>query len=207
MDKLNAEGLINAEVIQLDVSDQASVDLARAEIGGKTEVLDALVNNAGVNGGMPQTALNMDIEKMNAAFNVNVYGVVRTCQAFIDLLRQSAQPRIVNVPSSGCSLTLNSDPTWRFYDHKAAIYQPSKAAMNMIVLILLIFYHGIGYRLMLALFGFYCIYLIAVGIVIWHEPKKNVIINYAFLMVFLIISGLITYVHLMMNVGGNSLFR
>jgi len=79
--------------------------------------------------------------------------------------------------------------------------------VSVIVLILLIFYHGVGDRLMLALFGFYCIYLIAVGIVIWHEPKKNVIINYSILIAFLIISGLITYVHLIMNVGGNSLFR
>jgi len=97
-------------VIQLDISDQESVNAARIEIGEKTEVLDALVNNAGITGGLPQTALAANLAKMNAAFNVNLYGVVRVTQAFIYLLRKSPQPRIVNVSSGGCSLTLSSDP-------------------------------------------------------------------------------------------------
>jgi len=52
-------------------------------------------------------------------------------QAFIDLLRKADQPRIVNVSSSGCSLTLHSDPSWKYYTHKAAVYPASKAALNM----------------------------------------------------------------------------
>lgn len=124
--KLKAEGLTEAEAIQIDVSDGESVKAARAVIGQKTDVLDALINNAGILGGMPQGALTL-----NEVFNVNVYGVVRVTQAFIDLLRKAHQPRIVNVSSSGCSLTLSSDPTWQYYRHKAAMYQPSKAALNM----------------------------------------------------------------------------
>jgi len=135
-DQLKAEGLDAVEVIALDVSSQDSVDAARAEIGRKTDVLDALVNNAGINGGMPQTALNSDIAVMNEVFNVNVYGVVRVTKAFIDLLRKAEQPRIVNVSSSGCSLTLNSDPSWKYYHHKGAMYLPSKAALNMYTIVL-----------------------------------------------------------------------
>jgi len=131
LEKLKAEGLTQAEVIQLNVADQQSVNDARAEIGRKTDVLDVLINNAGVNGGIPQSALGLNLENMKEAFNVNVFGVVRVTQAFFGLMEKSAAPRIVNVSSSGCSLTLSSDPEWRFYDHKAAIYQPSKAAMNM----------------------------------------------------------------------------
>jgi NAD(P)-dependent dehydrogenase (short-subunit alcohol dehydrogenase family) len=56
---------------------------------------------------------------------------VRVIQAFIDLMRNAEQPRIVNVSSSGCSLTLNSDPEWKYYSHKAAVYPASKAALNM----------------------------------------------------------------------------
>ncbi len=136
VEKLKAEGLNEVEVIQLDVSDQESVNAARIEIGHKTEVLDALVNNAGITGGLPQTALGADVAKMNAAFNVNLYGVVRVTQAFVDLLGKSLQPRIVNVSSGGCSLTLSSDPTWKYYNHKGAIYQPSKAALNMYTIVL-----------------------------------------------------------------------
>jgi NAD(P)-dependent dehydrogenase (short-subunit alcohol dehydrogenase family) len=130
-EKLKAEGLNNVESIALDVTDSASVQAARIEIGKKTGVLDVLINNAGINGGMPQTALNATIDQFKEVFETNVYGVVRVTQAFIDLLQKSPEPRIVNVSSSGCSLTLHSDPTWKYYTHKAAVYPPSKAALNM----------------------------------------------------------------------------
>ena len=131
VEKLNAEGLTEVEVIQVDVSDDESVKVARAAVGTKTDVLDVLINNAGILGSMPQDALTLDVATLNEVFNVNVYGVVRVTQAFIDLLRKADQPRIVNVSSGGCSLTLSSDPTWPYYHHKGAMYQPSKAALNM----------------------------------------------------------------------------
>ena len=131
IEKLKAEGLAGVEVIPLNVSDDESVKAARTEIGTKTDVLDVLINNAGILGGMPQGALTLDVATLNEVFNVNVCGVVRVTQAFIDLLQKSPQPRIVNVSSSGCSLTLSSDPTWKYYHHKGAMYQPSKAALNM----------------------------------------------------------------------------
>lgn len=131
VEKLKSEGLINVEFIKIDVNDSVSVNEARSEMGTKTNVLDVLINNAGINGGMPQGALTASIEQLQNVFNTNLYGVVRTTQAFVDLLRKSAHPRIVNVSSSGCSLALHSDPTWKYYDHKSAVYAPSKAAMNM----------------------------------------------------------------------------
>lgn len=51
--KLKSEGLTQVEVIELDVTDGNSVKLAREEIGKKTDVLDVLINNAGINGGIP----------------------------------------------------------------------------------------------------------------------------------------------------------
>lgn len=129
--QLKTEGFTEVEVIQLNVSDAESVKAARIEIGKKTEVLDALINNAGIHGGMPQTALEATIEQFKETFETNVYGVVRMTQAFFDLLEKAEQPRIVNVSSSGCSLTLHSDPSWKYYTHKAAVYPASKAALNM----------------------------------------------------------------------------
>jgi NAD(P)-dependent dehydrogenase (short-subunit alcohol dehydrogenase family) len=129
--KLKADGLINVEVIQLDVTNDDSVKSARIEIGKKTELLDVLINNAGINGGWPQAALEASIDQFKLVFETNLYGVVRVTQAFIDMLHKSSQPRIVNVSSSGCSLTLHCDPTWKYYSHKAALYPSSKAALNM----------------------------------------------------------------------------
>lgn len=129
--KLNKIGFENAAAIQLDVTDIVSVENARREIGNRADVLDVLINNAGINGGFPQAALEAKAEAFQNVMDTNLLGVVRVTQAFIDLLTKSEQPRIVNVSSSGCSLTLHCDPDWKYYSHKAAVYPASKAAMNM----------------------------------------------------------------------------
>ncbi len=131
VDKLKAEGLNNVEAVQIDVTNDESVQAARAEIGKKTEVLDVLINNAGISGGLPQTATGASIDTFKKVFDTNVFGVVRVTQAFIDLLKKSPEPRIVNVSSSQGSLTLHSDPTWQYYNYKGAVYLPSKSALNM----------------------------------------------------------------------------
>lgn len=132
VEKLKSEGLIHAEAIQLDVTDENSVQAARLSIGKKTELLDVLINNAGINGGSPYTALEASSDQFIATFNTNVFGVARVTQAFIDLLKKSPEPRIVNVSSSVGSITLQSDPTWPAYHFaKYAVYGSSKAALNM----------------------------------------------------------------------------
>lgn len=131
-ERLKAEGLHLAEVVQLDVTDENSVKAAREAIGKKTAVLDVLINNAGINGGMPYTALEAGAEQFAAVFDTNVVGVARVTQAFMDMLEQSLAPRIVNVSSSVGSLSLQSNPGWPAYAYaKYAVYASSKAAMNM----------------------------------------------------------------------------
>lgn len=136
VNKLNAEGLKNVEAIQLDVTNDESVENARVEISRKTQVLDILINNAGIFGGYPQGALNITIDQFKTTYDSNVFGVVRVTQAFIDLLKISSEPRIVNVSSSQGSITLHSDPDYKYYDYKAAAYLSSKSAMNMYTVIL-----------------------------------------------------------------------
>ena len=136
VDKLKAKGLNNVEVIQLDITDDESVIKARKEIGKKTKVLDILINNAGIYGGYPQTALDSTIDQFKAVYDANVYGVVRVTQAFIDLLKNSSEPRIVNVSSSQGSITLHSDPTYKYYDYKGVVYLSSKSALNMYTVVL-----------------------------------------------------------------------
>ena len=136
VEKLKREGLNNVEAIQLDITDDESVKNARTEIGKRTKTLDLLINNAGIFGGYPQAALDSTIEQFKTAYDANVYGVVRVTQAFIDLLKKSSAPRIVNVSSSQGSITLHSDPSYKYYNYKAAVYLSSKAAMNMYTVVL-----------------------------------------------------------------------
>ncbi|SEB21485.1 short chain dehydrogenase [Pedobacter hartonius] len=81
IEKLRSEGLGEAEAILTDITDQNLVEAARAEIGKKNDVLDALINNAGMSGGFPQPSLTANIDVMNSVFNTNVYGAVRVTQA------------------------------------------------------------------------------------------------------------------------------
>ncbi|WP_025761834.1 SDR family oxidoreductase [Dyadobacter tibetensis] len=132
VNKLKAEGLVQVEAVRLDVTDGYSVKESRVEIGNKVGYLDVLVNNAGINGGSPFTALEASIEQFMSTFDTNVFGVVRVTQAFIDLLRNSNEPRIVNVSTSVGSLALQSNPQWQAYDYaKYAVYGSSKSALNM----------------------------------------------------------------------------
>ena len=135
--QLQAEGLNQVEPIEIDVDDIESIKTAREVLGRKTKVLDVLINNAGIHGNMPQKPLETDISVFKQVFETNFFGVIEVTQAFIDLLRQSPEPRIVNVTSGLGSLTLHNDPSWNHYKIKPASYVTSKAALN-------------GYTIMLA---------------------------------------------------------
>jgi NAD(P)-dependent dehydrogenase (short-subunit alcohol dehydrogenase family) len=76
-------------------------------------------------------ALTATINQVKAVYDTNLFGVVRVTQAFIDLLRQAPEPRIVNVTSAMASLTLAADTSGSSYDNKLAVYQSSKSALNM----------------------------------------------------------------------------
>jgi len=128
IEKLKADGISNIEAVQLDVTDQDSVNAARITIGKKTEVLDVLVNNAGISGGFPQSALNATTDQFRTVYETNVFGVVSVTQAFIDLLKKSPEPRIVNVSSAMGSLSLAADHP---DSPKMAVYQSTKSALNM----------------------------------------------------------------------------
>ena len=62
-EKLLAEGLSYVQAVQLDVTDDESVKNACLQIGEKTKALDILINNAGIYGGYPQSALDSTIDQ------------------------------------------------------------------------------------------------------------------------------------------------
>ncbi|WP_299287884.1 SDR family oxidoreductase [uncultured Mucilaginibacter sp.] len=134
--QLQSEGLNQVEPIEIDVDQIESIKAAREVLGRKTEILDVLINNAGVSGTMPQTPLETDISVFKQVFETNFFGVIEVTQAFIDLLKQSPEPRIVNVTSGLGSLTLHNDPSWKYYQVKAAVYVPSKTALNAYTIML-----------------------------------------------------------------------
>ncbi|MCL7987250.1 SDR family NAD(P)-dependent oxidoreductase [Sphingobacterium sp. lm-10] len=133
VDRLNAVGFDQVTPISLDVTDEASIREARQRIGDETDVLDVLINNAGINGGTaPFTVLEATASEYLAAFHTNVVGTAEVTKALMDLLRKAPAPRVVNVSTSVGSLTLQSNPDWPAYHYaKYGVYATSKAALNM----------------------------------------------------------------------------
>ena len=130
IENLKAMGITNVDCIQLDVTDINSIKVARQDLEAKTQKLDILINNAGISGGFPQPATKVSIDTLRLVFETNFFGAVQVTQAFIELLKKSDQPRIVNVTTELSSLTNHSDPNWKFAQFRPAAYGPSKTALN-----------------------------------------------------------------------------
>jgi len=136
VDQLQSEGLKQVEPIEIDVDNMGSIQAARNTLGQKIQSLDVLINNAGISGGSPQHGFDADINVFRQVFETNFFGVIEVTQAFIDLLKQSPEPRILNVTSGLGSLTLQTDPSWKHYQVKPASYVASKAALNAYTIVM-----------------------------------------------------------------------
>ncbi|QSB25106.1 SDR family oxidoreductase [Flavobacterium sp. CLA17] len=128
--ELTQNGFKNIKAIQIDVTDPESVLAARNIVEKEQGKLDLLINNAGVLGALPQEPSTNSIENIQQTFDTNFFGVITVTQTFLDLLKKSDSPRISNITSGLGSLTLHSDPTWKYYAIKALSYVSSKAALN-----------------------------------------------------------------------------
>jgi len=135
INKLKNAGLYNAEAIEIDVTNINSIKQAKQVLETKIEVLDVLINNAGIAGEQPQNISTGEIENLRQVFETNFFGAVQTTQQFIDLLKKSNGPVIVNVSSELGSLTVHSstqNPNYAIYD----AYSCSKTALNAFTVML-----------------------------------------------------------------------
>ena len=117
---------LGARFVQLDVTDDASVQTALESVTTTEGRLDLLVNNAGT------SASGVEGPGALGVFDTNVVGVIRVTQASLTALQASANPVVVNVTSDLGSFATVTDPTSRQYEIQAMVYSASKAAVNML---------------------------------------------------------------------------
>ena len=135
VDELRAAGHADVHLLIIDVTSDASVKAAAETLATKITALDVLVNNAGVATAGWKGPLEESIEEAKATYEVNVFGVIRTTHAFVELLKKSKNGRVVNVSSGLGSITNASDKNHPFYAFSSLGYNSSKSAVNHITVI------------------------------------------------------------------------
>jgi NAD(P)-dependent dehydrogenase (short-subunit alcohol dehydrogenase family) len=82
---------------QLDVTDNKSVTNAIKAIASKANSIDVLVNNAGY--ALTGAFEDLAIEEIKAQYETNLFGLIRTSQAIIPIMRKQKSGTIVNISS------------------------------------------------------------------------------------------------------------
>jgi NAD(P)-dependent dehydrogenase (short-subunit alcohol dehydrogenase family) len=115
LEGLTEMGLV---AVELDVTNQQSIENAREHIQSQTNKLDMLINNAGY--GQFGAVLDTDSNALRRQFETNVIAPVALSRAFLPLLRVSSSACIANIGSvSGIATT-----------PFAGVYCASKAALH-----------------------------------------------------------------------------
>jgi NAD(P)-dependent dehydrogenase (short-subunit alcohol dehydrogenase family) len=89
-----------ATALRLDLTDRTSFDEAAARLNGIMDHLDVLVNNASSMLDLhTRSALDIDLDALHLAFEVDAFGCWALIQVLLPLLRRALAARIVNVSS------------------------------------------------------------------------------------------------------------
>ncbi|HZB16819.1 MAG TPA: SDR family oxidoreductase [Nitrososphaeraceae archaeon] len=88
-------------IVQLDVTDDTSVNQAVQSIIKETGRIDILVNNAGY--ALSGAFEDLLLEEIKNQYDTNFYGIIRTSQAVLPIMRKQRSGRIINI-SSGLGL-------------------------------------------------------------------------------------------------------
>jgi NAD(P)-dependent dehydrogenase (short-subunit alcohol dehydrogenase family) len=100
-----------------DVGERASVDALRDAVLAEFGQVDILINSAGATAKRP--TLDVDEEEWNKILNINLTGILRTCQSFYQSLAAYKRGRIVNIASVAGFVSL----------FQVAAYNSSKAGV------------------------------------------------------------------------------
>lgn len=116
-------------ILQLDVTDENSIEEAAKHVRERHGRLDVLVNNAGVGNIGPNVK-----ERFTLTLNTNVIGPAMVAEAFRPLLLESENPYSIFISSGVGSLTRTADPAAVSHFPNENAYRASKAALNMVAI-------------------------------------------------------------------------
>ena len=119
-------------ILELDVTNQDSVDAAARKIGETGEKLDLQINNAGL--ALDRSATMLDSfywDDMHSVMEVNAFGPLRVTKSVIEYLRKSDHPVLVNISSiAGSTTSLTRTHQYAYTMSKSALNTQSKLIRN-----------------------------------------------------------------------------
>ena len=118
---------LGGQFVQLEVTDDTSVETALGVIASREGHLDVLVNNAGIS-----STADVNGQVALEVFDTNAIGIIRVTQAALPLLERSENPVVVNVSSALGSFWAVTNPERRQFHFPSIIYGSSKAAVSML---------------------------------------------------------------------------
>lgn len=130
--KLTRDGVKKVVAMELDVSNQVSVDNLLNKVEKAFGRLDILVNNAAILIDREEVvASNANLDMVKATLETNLIGAWRMCKAFIPLMIKNNFGRIVNV-SSGSGEFESMATSGGYWP----AYSVSKASLNALTVML-----------------------------------------------------------------------
>ena len=130
--KLARDSVKKVMAMELDVSNQVSVDNLLDKVQKTFGRLDILVNNAAILIDREEVvASNANLETVRATLETNLIGAWRMCKAFVPLMKKNGYGRIVNVSSGSGQFEYmaTSGGYW-------PAYSVSKASLNALTVML-----------------------------------------------------------------------
>lgn len=112
--------------IKMNVNDFQSVKSTIEDIYKAEGCIDVVINNAGL--GVAGPIETSDIEEIKKAFETNIFGVTRVCQAVLPFMRKQKNGYIINISSIGSAMGL---PYRGFYSASKAAIDIMSEALRM----------------------------------------------------------------------------
>jgi len=114
--------------LEMDVSNDASIQKGAKTYGELSDLLDVLINNAGIYPDENFDILTISREQLVETFQTNTFGPAKVTQAFLPFLKKSSAPRIINISSGYGEIGGLS--------YKVPSYCLSKLALNGVTIML-----------------------------------------------------------------------
>lgn len=118
VDKLKELEIKGSRTLELDVTQDASMQMAVTQMVREAGRIDVLINNAGY--GSYGALEDVPLEEAKRQFEVNVFGLARLTQLVLPLMRQQKAGKIINISSIG----------GKIYEPLGAWYHATKFAVE-----------------------------------------------------------------------------